>query len=575
MLRSSAAPLTVPGVTGADVAATMAATFVDEWVRAGITDTVVAPGSRSTPMTMAVLADEDLRVHVHIDERSAAFTALGIGAASGRPAPVVTTSGTAAVELHPAVVEAHHAAVPMILCTADRPPELQGIGSPQTIDQRNLFGRSVRLALEVEPPEPENQVLWRSWSAQTVLAAMGDPPGPVHCNMAFREPLLGVAQPLPPGRTEGEPWHRRADASAPPDLSDLEALVSGAERGVIVAGRGCSGATAVAKLGERLGWPVLADPLSGLRSGRDDVVAAFDALLRSEAFAAAEAVAVVLQFGSAPASKVLQQWLDRHDTMRAIIGIGPELPVRDHGAAVVVRADPGAVASALEPLVGDRSSPGGRDRWREADRSAQQVLDRELRGRLSEPAVARTVVGAAPTGAAVVVSSSMPVRDVEWFGPHRDGVSVLANRGANGIDGVVSTAVGVAVTGRQTIALVGDLAFLHDSNGLLGADARGIDLTIVVVDNDGGGIFSFLPQVDRLPSATFERAFGTPHGLDLVAVAQAFGARARRITTGAELTEAVAACDGLAVIVVDSDRVSNVAVHDELHRAIADGLRQI
>jgi 2-succinyl-5-enolpyruvyl-6-hydroxy-3-cyclohexene-1-carboxylate synthase len=550
----------------------MAATFVDEWVRSGITEAVVAPGSRSTPMTMAVLADGRLMSHVHIDERSAAFMALGIGLASGRPAPVITTSGTAAVELHPAVVEAHHAAVPMIVCTADRPPELRGVGSPQTIDQHDLFGRSVRLALEVEPPGEENRVQWRSWSAQMVLAAEGDPPGPVHCNLAFREPLLGTAQALPAGRADGELWHRRGDSPALPDRSGLEALIGGAGRGVLVAGRGCGGATAVAELGDRLGWPVLADPLSGLRSGRDGVVAAFDALLRRESFAEEEAVDLVVQFGAAPASKVLQRWLDSHGTERAVIGIGPELPVSGRGAAVVLRADPGVVASALVGAVDDRSPGAARDRWGSADRLAQQVLDRELRGRLSEPAVARTVLEAAPAGAALVVSSSMPVRDVEWYGPHRGDVTVLANRGANGIDGVVSSAVGVALTGRPTIALIGDLAFLHDSNGLLGAGDRDIDLTIVVVDNDGGGIFSFLPPADRLPAATFELAFGTPHGLDLVAMAEAFGGPARRITSSAELTEVVAAPDGLTVVVVDSDRAANVAVHDELHRAVSDEL---
>lgn len=562
-------------MTGADVAATMAATFVDEWVRAGVTDVVIAPGSRSTPLTAAVLDDGRLSPHVHIDERSAAFMALGLGLRSGTPAPVITTSGTAAVELHPAVVEAHYGAVPMIVCTADRPPELQGIGSAQTIDQHDLFGRSVRLALEVGPPGDENRVQWRSWSAQTVLAAEGDPPGPVHCNLAFREPLLGRAEALPPGRDDGRPWHRRAASPVRPDLSDLEALIDGAGRGVLVAGRGCHGATAVADLGDRLGWPVLADPLSGLRSDRGGVVAAFDSLLRNEHFAEQEAVDVVVQFGSAPASKVLQQWLDSHGSERAVVGLGPELPIPGRGAAVVVRSAPDIVASALAPKVADREPEGARGRWVAADRAAQEVLTRELEGRLSEPAVARATLAAVPDGASLVVSSSMPIRDIEWYGAHRDGVTVLANRGANGIDGVVSTAVGVALAGPPTVALLGDLAFLHDSNGLLGASDLGIDLTLVVVDNDGGGIFSFLPQAEMLPSATFELVFGTPHGLDLVPLAEALGVPARRIATSAQLIDAVATPDGACVAVVDSDRTGNVTVHDELNRAVADALRDL
>ena len=563
-------------MTGADVAATMAATFVDEWVRAGITDVVVAPGSRSTPMTLAAFADARLTHHVHIDERSAAFLALGIGLASGRPAPLVTTSGTAAVEAHPAVVEAHHAAVPMIVCTADRPPELQGIGSPQTIDQQDLFGRSVRLALEVAPAAEADQVLWRSTAAQAVLAAVSDPPGPVHCNLAFREPLLGAARPLPPGRADGAPWHRRAAAPSEADLTDLQTLVRTADRGLVVAGRGCAGAASVTGLADRLGWPVLADPLSGLRAGRPGVVAAFDPLLRDDAFARAEVVDVVLQFGAAPASKVLQQWLETNGTVRAVVGAGPELPEPGRGADLVVAADPGAVASVLASMLalgggGDGTSEA-RARWAAADRTVQAVLDRRLQGRLSEPAVARAVLGSAPAGAAVVVSSSMPIRDVEWFSAPRDGVTVLANRGANGIDGVVSTAVGVAVTGRPTVALLGDLAFLHDSNGLLGAADRDIDLTLVVVDNDGGGIFSFLPQAEMLRASTFETAFGTPHGLDLVAVAEALGARARRVTTSAELAEVVGAPDGCTVVVVDSNRADNVVEHERLHRAVSEAL---
>ena len=473
------------------------------------------------------------------------------------------------MELHPAVVEAHHAAVPMIAVTADRPPELRGIGSPQTIDQHDLYGRSVRLALDVEPASKADRSRWRSWASRTILAATGDPPGPVHCNIAFREPLLGEAHVLPEGRSGGAPWPGSFAPPPQPDLGELIDLIGRVRAGVLVAGRGCGGSAAVADLGDRLGWPVLADPLSGLRDGRDGVVAAFDALLRSGRFASSSAPEVVVQFGAAPASKVLQQWLDEHETLRAVVGIGPELPVPGHGAEVAVRADPDAVAASLVAAI----EPAGRgdsvERWGEADRAAQRVLDDLFDGDLSEPAVARAVTRAAPEGAALVVSSSMPVRDIEWYGPHRSGVTVLANRGANGIDGVVSTAVGVASTGRPTVALLGDLAFLHDDNGLLGAASRGIDLTLVVVDNDGGGIFSFLPQAEQLAPSVFERAFGTPHGLDLGLVAEALGARSRRVSTVPELSEAVGSPTGVEVVVVESDRVTNVAVHDDLNAAVA------
>ena len=549
----------------------MTATVVDEWVRAGITDVVVCPGSRSTPLTLAVTADDRLRTHVQLDERSAGFMALGLGLVSGRPAPVVTTSGTAAVELHPAVVEAHHAAVPMLVCTADRPPELQRIGAPQTIDQEGLYGTTVRLAQQLGPPDPADAPRWRSWASRAVLAATARPPGPVHCNVAFREPLLGRAAALPPGRAGGEPWHRSAAEEDDADLDALVALVDSGGPGVIVAGRGCDGAPSITELADRLAWPVLADPLSGLRHGSSGMVAAFDPLLRSPSFAASVAPAVVLQFGAPPASKVVRQWLDGAGARRAVVAIGPELPAQGRDAEVVLAASPAVVAGRLAAAVSPRADNDHLGRWLEAERSAQEVLEAELGSVVSEPAVARSTVAAAPAGSRLVVSSSMPIRDVEWFGPHRADVTIVANRGANGIDGVVSTAIGAALGGSPTVALVGDLAFLHDSTALLGAAARPIDLTEVVVDNDGGGIFSFLPQAGELDHDRFEQVFGTPHGLDLVAVASAFGAEARRIDTLDDLRGAVADPAGLTVVVVASDRDANVAHHEALHEAI--GLR--
>ncbi len=543
----------------ATVAATFCATVADEWVRCGVTDAVVAPGSRSTPLAVALVRDPRLRVHVQIDERSAAFLALGLGLASGRPAVVLTTSGTAAVELHPAVVEADLAGVPFLACTTDRPPELHGVGAPQTVEQTGLFGRSVRAMVEPGVPRLDAAWSWRSLAARAVLDATGPLPGPVHLNLSFTEPLLADPGALPAGRADGAPWHRAPDLPLP--VTHLEDVRG--RRGLIVAGRGSDPAL-VGPLADAYGWPVLADPLGGCRVMAPTTIASFDLLARSAAWADAHRPDVVVRTGAPPTSKALA----------ARLGDVPVQIVLDPTGRF---ADPdrGATHLVAGLLAGDDQEPapaGWLAAWREADDAVQSLLDVELVDHLDDPTIARTVLGSLPQGADLVVASSMPVRDLEWFGGTTAG-RVLANRGANGIDGVVSTAVGVALAGRPTVALVGDLAFLHDTNGLLGAADRPVSLTVVVVDNDGGGIFSFLPQADALSAGEFERLFGTPHGLDLVAVARAHGVDAAVVDSVADLAAAVAAPPpGIRVLVVHTDRQANVTRHQRLYDRVAEVL---
>ena len=566
-----------------DTQATFCATLVDEWVRGGVTDAVIAPGSRSTPLALALAAEPRLRVHVHHDERAAGFIALGVSLASGRPAVVLTTSGTAAVELHPAVVEAHHAGVPLIACTADRPPELQGVGAPQTIDQRHLFGAAVRWYAEPGAPDAALAGTWRSLAARAVADAGGasGAPGPVHLNLAFREPLLGDPGPLPAGRPNGAPWHRAGSTSA--DLADRELLnlvgrLAG-KRVLIVAGGGAGDPSAIHALARVGGWPVVADPRSGCRLPRPTTVAHADALLRVPGFAADRRPDVVLRVGAPPASKVVAQWLAALDVDQITIGRHGGWQDPEHTATVVVAADPAAVAKQLVRSLGDHPAPGDwLAQWQQADGAA----DVAIAGRLSahpeptEPGAARDVVAALPEGAALVVASSMPIRDVEWYAAPRAGIDVFANRGANGIDGVVSTAVGVALARRRpTAALVGDIAFLHDSNALIGIRARGIDLAIVVVDNDGGGIFSFLPQAAALPADRFEQLFGTPHGVRAEELAAAHGLASLTVEDPAALpvaVQSVFSTGGVWLVVVRTDRATNVKVHDELHDAVAAAL---
>jgi 2-succinyl-5-enolpyruvyl-6-hydroxy-3-cyclohexene-1-carboxylate synthase len=561
----------------ADAAATFCATLVDELVRAGVEHAVVAPGSRSTPIALALADEPRLRLHVFHDERSAAFAALGIGLATGRPAVVVCTSGTAAAELHAAVVEAHQAEVPLVVCTADRPPELQDVGAPQTIDQARLYGGAVRRFVDVGVPDAAAVGRWRSLVSRVVADARSPWPGPVHLNLPFREPLLGQPGELPAGRAGGAPWHRVVSGVGVLDSAELDLLAErlDRQRGVVIAGAGAGDPGAVHDLAATAGWPVLADPRSGCRVPRASTVAAFDDLLRHEGFAADHTPEVVLRLGRPPASKVLAQWLAASGAEQVQVTASPAWVDPEGTATHRVVADPTLLCRDL----GKRLSAGARTpwpaRWRHAEERAQAAIEATLarQRRPTEPGLARALVAALPDGAVLVASSSMPIRDVEWYAAPREGLRILANRGANGIDGVMSTAVGVALAGgRPTALLIGDIAFLHDVNGLLGLAGRDVDLTIVVVDNDGGGIFSFLPQATEVDPDRFERLFGTPHGVDPTAIAASHGIGATELDDLGSLVDHVAGGRGPRVIRVRTERADNVAVHRAIHDAVASSL---
>ena len=557
-------------MTQADDQVTFCATLVDQWMALGMQHAVVAPGSRSTPMALALAARDDLQVHVAHDERTASFMALGIGLSTGVPAALLCTSGTAAAHFHAAVIEADLSGVPMLVLTADRPPELQGIGAPQTIDQIELYGDTVRLFVPVDVPDAAMAHTWRDLADDAWLAACGVDGGPVHMNLPFREPLVGAIGALPPmvdhDESDDDPFDDAVWFMTRLSMEELAAMLD-VPRGVVVAGRGVDDVQAVADLAEALGWPVLADPRSGCRS-LAGAICAFDSLVRHQPFATSHVPQVVLHLGEAPASKVLGQWLQAsgavhvqvHAQGRTIdpLGIVTE---RVYGEA-------SAVCESVLPLVGASADPAWRTVWLAAESVAQEAIAAALGIELSEPAVGRAL---ATVDARLVVSSSMPVRDVEWFGPASATV-VHSNRGANGIDGVIATAIGVAIgTDEPTVLLIGDVAFCHDQSSLTALAARQLPLTVVVVDNDGGGIFSFLPQRGELTTERFEQLFGTPHGTDVVAVARAHGLGARTVESVDDLRAAVG--DREAVVVrVPSHRDHNIAVHAALHAAVAAAL---
>jgi 2-succinyl-5-enolpyruvyl-6-hydroxy-3-cyclohexene-1-carboxylate synthase len=544
-----------------DVQATYCATLVDEWIHLGVRHAVIAPGSRSTPMAVALTDRPEVAVHVVHDERVAAFVALGLGL-DGAPALLLCTSGTAAANFFPAVVEAGLSEVPMIVLTADRPEELRGVGAPQTIDQIDLYGRHAVWFSDAGVPDHAARSQWRSLAREAWRhAALG----PAHLNLPFREPLLGRALDMPPAEPaapEAVGAPRGGDAA--PDLAS--------ERGLIVVGGRSGVAVAdIVELRERTGWPIVADPLSGLRGteGLADVVSTADAMLRHEGFAGAHLPDVIVRIGRPASSKVLAAWLRRATDAGAVmvqVG-GPGTIDPDRNVAAVCVMD-----SVLEAA--SRGRPAN-ESWAAAWRLADDVADAAILAtlesfeELTEPHVARLVAEHLPPDGCLTVASSMPVRDLEWFGGRH--ARAHANRGANGIDGVASTALGRALAGRPSVLLIGDLAVVHDANALVGLVGRGVDLRIVVVDNDGGGIFSFLPQATALDHDRFERLFGTPLGVDVVALATAYGIDARSVERADELVEQLGV-PGPWLACVPSDRVRNVVVHDVLHAAVAAAL---
>ena len=572
-----------------DLQATFCATLVDEWVRCGVEHAVVAPGSRSTPMALALDAaakDHRLTLHVHHDERSAGFMALGLALAAWEPTVVLTTSGTAAVELHPAVVEADLAGVPLLVCTADRPPELVEVGAPQAIDQTHLFGRSVRWFHAPGVADDAARARWRPLAARAYAEATGPRQGPVHLNLAFREPLLGAVIDVPSPRSiDGGGWTWRPPVQAPIDPVISVAEDFAGRRGLIVAGPGSGNGQTLHEIASVLGWPVLAAPQAAVWNVPGAVIPAADAFLRVAQLGEDLRPEVVVTLGGSLASRVVGEWVSGTGAAEIVVaGVAAWIDPRGT-ASVVLAADPAHLLAAWsEELAEVTQVDGGAwlRAWQQAGSTALSAIEAVLavETAATEPGVARDLVGALPEGASLVASSSMPIRDLEWFVAAPRPLAVHANRGANGIDGVVSTAVGVAAAAAAggargaTALLIGDIAFLHDSNGLLGAAARGIDLVIVVIDNDGGGIFSFLPQSEAVETAVFERLYGTPHGLDLVAIAAAFGVTASAVDDLRPAVALAVAAGGVHVLVVRTDRAANVDLHRRLNAAVAAAINR-
>ena len=564
--------------SSAATTATFCATLVDEWLHCGVRHAVVSPGSRSTPIALEIANRQEIEMHIFHDERSAAFAALGIAKASGVPAILVCSSGTAAVEFHPAVVEAHHSETPILICTADRPAELQGVGAPQTIDQQNLYGVAIRKFVNAEVANDSESHTWRHIARDLFATSLGDVQGPVHLNLRFREPLMGFATNLPPRSANDAVITKKVALPSSRSLRKLNKALE-SENGLIIAGPENYRVESILRLAETLGWPIIADPRSGTRVPNKLVVAGADAILRDEDFSKRLRPDVVLRFGTLPASKVVNSWLSGSGANQVVITTTPSLTDPDRQCSLHIVSDIDELCAGLVSVHSKESirnrSLSWLDKWIAAEDSAQKAINAALADEpgLTEPGVARAIYALVPEASHLVVSSSMPIRDVEWFGAPRNGLRVHANRGANGIDGVVSTAVGVALATRQpTTLLIGDIALLHDVNGLINLASRKIDLRIVVIDNNGGGIFSFLPQAQTLDEAKFEKIFGTPHDANIKMLAQAHQINTHELTNISDLAE-VLSQRGPWLARIVTDRQENVKVHERINQMVASNLR--
>ncbi|WP_336037487.1 2-succinyl-5-enolpyruvyl-6-hydroxy-3-cyclohexene-1-carboxylic-acid synthase [Halobacterium yunchengense] len=571
---------------------------VDELAESGVDAVCVCPGSRSTPLTVALAEHDDVRVCSHLDERSAAYFALGRGKRTGEPTPVVSTSGTATANFHPAVMEADRARVPLLVLTADRPPELRDSGANQTVDQEKLYGGAVRHYRDLPEPAADDRRLrsLRTAVCRAVGEATGANPGPVHLNFPFRKPLEPVEVPgdVPEGfaadhalaaRGRDGPFVDVHHSPAGPDDATLAVLadaVETAECGLVVAGPDdASGLTAeaAAALADATGFPLFADPLSGVRYGDHvadaPVVGGYDGLLAADALADAPAPEVVLRFGASPTSKALRHYLRDADARQFVVDPAGGWREATFAASDLVVADPSEAARALAARVDAGADAAWRERVLDLEAAYWATVEGFDADELLEGDVVAAAAADAPDPATVFVSNSMPVRDLDRFGrPRAADLTVLGNRGASGIDGVTSAALGAgSATDDPLVLVTGDLAYYHDSNGLLALERCGVDATVVLVNNDGGGIFHMLPIEDFDPPFTGQ--FRTPHGLDFAPTGDTYDLEFASTETLEGFREAYresVASDGTQVLEVRTDAEASHRERERLERVVGDEL---
>ncbi len=556
-----------------DVTQSFAATFVDELAAQGVEYACVSPGSRSAPLAMALERHPRIKVLMHIDERSGSFFGVGLAKATGKPVVLLCTSGTAAAEFHAAVVEASYSRAPLIVLTADRPPELHGVGANQSIDQQRIFGSAVRWFVDPGTPVevPNAGRVWRRLAARAYAEAST---GPVHINLPFREPLVPE-----PGHVASAIGAAGQSASAgralpsPAQVASLAMALQRAQRPLVVAGEMRDGDRLAPAL-HRLGLPVLAEPTSQLRRAETGAsVESYEALLRA-GWSLQHGPDLVIRLGATPTSRALNRWLAAASAPTFLIDPDRAWRDQDQVATSIMSCDPQPLLEALPPI--DRAT--WRDQWVSAGkRAAAAIAAAMVSTPLHEGHVVRALSARLPDPAQVFIGSSMPIRAAESFWPQaKPQQRFFANRGASGIDGLVSSGLGVAAArpSSPTVLLLGDLSLYHDMNGLWAMTRHGIRATLVVCDNDGGGVFNFLPQAEH--QDVFEELFATPLGLDLSQVARLYGLVYSPVTDRSGLEPAIA--DAIAaptptMVVARFKREDSVNGHRVCWEAAASALK--
>ena len=544
--------------------------FIDELASNGVTDVVISPGSRSTPLALLATAHDEIKEHVLVDERSAGYFALGIAKETKHPVALVCTSGTAVANYLPAVVEAYHGRVPLLILTADRPHELRDIGAPQTINQLNIFGTFVKKFYEMSLPDgSEASLLYvRNRAKRSVKIALDQAPGPVHLNFPIREPLM-------PNLALDSLWGKRSNTLqlatenvlTDGALEQVEQLINSKKRPLIVVGPQYDAELVllIQTLSERLQAPILADPLSQMRSVKHaHLIEGYDAILKDESLRKLLQADLIIRFGSMPISKSYLFYLNEQaDLTHIVVDEAIESREPTNKASILLTMTPRSFLRQFNGLKLNLAKSKWLSQWQELNQITKSVLEK-LPNELTEGAAVKTLIDYLPDSSILFAGNSMAVRDVDTFYLANDkNIFVHASRGASGIDGVVSTALGIAATtNKQVTLLIGDLSFYHDLNGLLAAMQMELNLTILLINNDGGGIFSFLPQSNE--TIYFEKLFGTPLGIEFSTVVDMYKGRYTRADSLESLANSLTKSyeqKGLTVIEVLTDRKENVAWH--------------
>ncbi|MBD8068549.1 2-succinyl-5-enolpyruvyl-6-hydroxy-3-cyclohexene-1-carboxylic-acid synthase [Bacillus sp. PS06] len=560
--------------------------FVDELVRVGVENVVISPGSRSTPIAILMAEHDEMKTYMNIDERSAAFFALGMAKSQQKPVALLCTSGTAAANYYPAIVEAHYSRIPLIVITADRPHELRDVGAPQAIDQTHLYGKHVKWFVDLALPEETNEMnrYVRTVAARAAGKAMSAPAGPVHLNVPLREPLVPNLT-LPDLFTQGRKLHNKqvnvvlgTSELEETQLSEIVAVLEMRKKGIIICGELYDDefAHSVTMLAEKLQFPILADPLSQLRSGthsKEMIIDSYDAFLRNQEFTTAFVPEIIIRFGAMPVSKALLLYLKKHpDVLQFVIDGDGGWREPTLLADEMIFCQETSFCQTLVNHLPEKAATKWSTSWLEINQLTKKHLgERVEEHSLFEGRVIQELQFALPEHSLMFVGNSMPIRDLDsFFITTEKDIQLMANRGANGIDGVVSSAIGASTSGRNTVLVIGDLSFYHDLNGLLAAKLNELDLTVILINNDGGGIFSFLPQSRE--EKHFEYLFGTPSGIEFEHAINMYNGHYMNPESWAGFTEAVEKSihsKGLSVIELKTNRLENVGYHQNLWNRVS------